>query len=84
MKTCSLSAHPPRGNVAVLASPVCAAPGEPQHDLPEPSDTHFQDDFRRQIASQVALFPQPFTARKLPDGPNGPNFVENTTLAVAI
>ena len=28
-----------------------------------------QDDFRRQIASQVALFPQPFLATKLPDGP---------------
>ena len=46
--------------------------------------THFQDDFRRQIASQVALFPQPFVAAKLPVGPNGPNFVENTALAVAV
>ena len=46
--------------------------------------THFQDDFRRQVASQVALFPQPFMAGKLPDGPNGPNFVENTALAVAV
>jgi integrase len=36
--------------------------------------THFQDDFRRQIASQVALFPQLLLAGKLPDGPNGPNF----------
>ena len=36
--------------------------------------THFQDDFRRQVASQVALFPQPIMAGKLPDGPNGPNF----------
>jgi integrase len=35
--------------------------------------THFQDDFRRQIASQVALFPQPNVAGKLLDGPNGPN-----------
>jgi len=39
--------------------------------------THFQDDYRRQIASQVALFPQQILAEKLPDGPNGPNFVEN-------
>jgi integrase len=46
--------------------------------------THFQDDFRRQIASQVALFPQSFMAGKLPDGPNGPNFVENSALAVAV
>jgi integrase len=36
--------------------------------------THFQDDFRRQVASQVALFPQAIVAGKLPDGPNGPNF----------
>lgn len=36
--------------------------------------THFQDDFRKQIASQVALFTQAFAAEKLPDGPNGPNF----------
>jgi integrase len=43
--------------------------------------THFQDDFRRQIASQVALFPQPISAEKLPDGPNGPNFVENSAVA---
>jgi integrase len=43
--------------------------------------THFQDDFRRQIASQVALFPQPILARKLPDGPNGPNFAENSASA---
>jgi integrase len=45
--------------------------------------THFQDDFRRQIASQVALFQQPILAGKLPDGPNGPNFEENTALAAA-
>ena len=36
--------------------------------------THFQDDYRRQVASHVALFPQPFLAGKLPDGPNGPKF----------
>jgi hypothetical protein len=36
--------------------------------------THFQDNFRRQVASHVALFPQAFMAGKLPDGPNGPNF----------
>jgi len=40
--------------------------------------THFQDDFRQRIASEVALFTKGFTqgnlAGKLPDGPNGPNF----------
>lgn len=36
--------------------------------------THFQDDFRKQIASQVALFSEAFVAEKLNDGPNGPNF----------
>jgi hypothetical protein len=39
--------------------------------------THFQDDFRRHVASQVGLFPQENLAKKLPDGPNGPNFAEN-------
>lgn len=43
--------------------------------------THFQDDYRRQIASQVALFPPSFCAEKLKDGPNGPNFVENLATA---
>lgn len=43
--------------------------------------THFRDDFRRQIASQVALYPQGFLAEKLPDGPNGPNFVKNSASA---
>jgi integrase len=40
--------------------------------------THFQDDFRQRIASEVALFSPGFAegslAEKLPDGPNGPNF----------
>jgi integrase len=36
--------------------------------------THFQDDFRRQTASQVALFQQPNLLGKLDDGPNGPRF----------
>lgn len=35
--------------------------------------THFQDDFRRQVASKVALFPHAIVAGRLPDGPNGPN-----------
>ena len=43
--------------------------------------THFQDDFRKQIASQVAVFPLTFCAEKLKDGPNGPNFVENSAIA---
>lgn len=36
--------------------------------------THFQDDFRRQVASQVALFPQANVIGNLNDGPNGPRF----------
>jgi integrase len=35
--------------------------------------THFRDDFRQQVASEVALFAQASVAEKLPDGPNGPN-----------
>ena len=41
--------------------------------------THFDDRFRQRIASEVALFSGPLAqgnmAGKLPDGPNGPNFV---------
>jgi integrase len=36
--------------------------------------THFQDDFRRQIASQAALFQQPNMTGLLDDGPNGRRF----------
>jgi integrase len=40
--------------------------------------THFNDDFRQRIASEVGLFNGAFAlgnlAGKLPDGPNGPNF----------
>ena len=36
--------------------------------------THFRDDFRRQIASDVGLFSQANVAEELPVGPNGPNF----------
>lgn len=36
--------------------------------------THFQEDFRRQVASQVALFPQANVIGNLNDGPNGPRF----------
>src|SRR4029450_8954051 len=39
--------------------------------------THFQDSFRKQIASDVALFAQPLSANELHFGPNGPNFVED-------
>jgi integrase len=35
--------------------------------------THFRDDFRKQVASEVGLFAQPSAAEKLPVGPNGPN-----------
>lgn len=45
--------------------------------------THFQDDFRQKIASQVALFPQANVARKLLDGPNGPNSPQPTASAQA-
>jgi integrase len=40
--------------------------------------THFQDDYRKQIASQVALFAQPEMAGKLPVSPNGPTFPQNS------
>jgi integrase len=43
--------------------------------------THFQDDFRRQIASQVALYSLPICTEKLKDGPLGPPFVENSATA---
>jgi integrase len=43
--------------------------------------THFQDDYRRQIASQVALYSRPICTEKLKDGPLGPPFVENVTSA---
>jgi integrase len=46
--------------------------------------THFQDDFRRQIASQLAMYPQPIVAGKLPDGPNGPNSAQIVVFASAI
>ena len=36
--------------------------------------THFQDDYRRQVAANVGLFPQGKTAEDLPFSPNGPNF----------
>jgi integrase len=39
--------------------------------------THFHDDYRKEVARNVALFAQPSLAGQLPDGPNGPNFVEN-------
>ena len=36
--------------------------------------THFRDDFRMQVASDVGLFSQASVAEKLPVGPNGPKF----------
>jgi integrase len=36
--------------------------------------THFSDDFRQEVANKVGLFSQPTVAKKLPVGPNGPNF----------
>ena len=38
--------------------------------------THFRDDFRAQVASDVALFSQPNVAEKLPVSPNSPNFAQ--------
>jgi integrase len=36
--------------------------------------THFQENFRQRIASEVALFSGESVTRNLQDGPNGPNF----------
>lgn len=38
--------------------------------------THFRDEFRMQVASDVGLFSQASVAEKLPVGPNGPNSKE--------
>ena len=38
--------------------------------------THFRDDFRAQVASDVALFSQQNVAEKLPVSPNSPNFAQ--------
>jgi integrase len=38
--------------------------------------THFQDDYRKQVASDVALFAQGKTAEDLQFSPNGPNFAQ--------
>jgi integrase len=43
--------------------------------------THFQDDFRRQIASQVALFQQSNAMENVTDGPNGPRFPQTAAYA---
>ena len=43
--------------------------------------THFQDDYRQQIASQVALFSPAAMELKLPVGPNGPTFPQNSVSA---
>ena len=40
--------------------------------------THFRDDFRRQVASDVGLFSQGEVAEDLPFSPNSPNFVEKS------
>jgi integrase len=36
--------------------------------------THFRDDFRKQVAANVGLFPQPSVAENLQFSPNSPNF----------
>jgi integrase len=46
--------------------------------------THFRDDFRKQIASDVALFAQQSVAQKLPVSPNSPNFEENSLESSAL
>jgi integrase len=40
--------------------------------------THFRDDFRQQVACDVALFPQANVVQQLRVSPNSPNFVENS------
>jgi integrase/recombinase XerD len=40
--------------------------------------THFRDDFRRQVASDVGLFSQGEVAEDLQFSPNSPNFVEKS------
>lgn len=45
--------------------------------------THFRDDFRKQVASDVGLFSQTSVAEKLPVGPNGPNFASVAAQASA-
>jgi integrase len=44
--------------------------------------THFRDEFRTQVASDVGLFSQASVAEKLPVGPNGPNFTSVAAPAV--
>ena len=43
--------------------------------------THFQDDFRRQVASQVTLFQQSNAMENVTDGPNGPRFPQTAAYA---
>jgi len=44
--------------------------------------THFGDDFRTQVASDVALFSQPVAEEKLQFSPNSPNFAQIEVKAV--
>src|SRR5258708_11718499 len=44
--------------------------------------THFRDDFRAQVASDVALFSQSNVAEKLPVSPNSPDLAEIAVEAV--
>jgi integrase len=39
--------------------------------------THFRDEFRNQVACDVALFAQSIVAEKLPVSPNSPNFAQD-------
>ncbi len=45
--------------------------------------THFCDEFRKQIACDVALFAQPNLAEQLPVGPNGPKFAQDPVTSSA-
>jgi integrase len=46
--------------------------------------THFRDDFRKQVATDVGLFSQASMAEKLPVSPNGPNLAQFAVQAGAV
>lgn len=43
--------------------------------------THFRDDFRQQVACDVALFAPQKLAAELPVSPNSPNFGKNSVVS---
>ena len=43
--------------------------------------THFQEDFRQRVASELGLFAQEGVAEKLPVGPNGPTFPQESAFS---